>query len=75
MSNLLQGGGSSAKVCEAKKLPPPSPREGHAQYKEKNPHGLGGGSNEDVLINNSYGPNEGVKSRSEESIHIKQKTE
>jgi hypothetical protein len=42
---------------------------------KKNPHGLGGGSNEDVLINNSYGPNEGVKSRSEESIHIKQKTE
>jgi hypothetical protein len=56
-------------------LPPPSPREGHAQYKEKNPHGLSGGSNEDVLINNNHGPNEGVKSRSEESIHKKEKTE
>ena len=63
------------KYAKRKNHRSPCPREGHAQYKEKNPHGLGGGSNEDVLINNNHGPNEGVKSRSEESIHIKQKTE
>jgi hypothetical protein len=32
MSKIRQmvGGGSSTKVCEAKKPPPPGPREGHA---------------------------------------------
>lgn len=65
MSKIRQmvGGGSSTKVCEAKKPPPPGPREGHAQYtKKKTPTYEVGAKREDMKpTTRNRGPNEGVK--------------